>query len=155
VTLQSPRDAWTLRASESEEFVFCNNNLSQQNIIVNPQSLKILAIIDWEYAGFYPEFFEGPFYKLLGPSVALDGEVDDTEKLLDFLRSRLVCTPILLGAALTIADSSLSIAIVDSPRNPTVLAAWGHYAGVLDMMATNLRCTICDIRRFAFNEWRI
>lgn len=78
MTLQSPRDAWTLRASESEEFVFCNNNLSQQNIIVNPQSLKILAIIDWEYAGFYPEFFERPLYKLLGPSVALDGEVDDS-----------------------------------------------------------------------------
>lgn len=105
VTLQSPRDTWSLRASGSEEFVFCHNDLSQQNIIVNPQSLKILAIIDWEYAGFYPEFFDRPFYKRLGPSIALAGEEDDTEKLLDFLRSRLVCTSILFRAALTITDS--------------------------------------------------
>lgn len=100
VTIQSPRDTWPLRTSNSEEFVFCHNDLSQQNIIVNPQSLKILAIIDWEYAGFYPEFFDRPFYKRAGPSIALDGEEDDTEKLLDFLCSCLVCTSILFRAAL-------------------------------------------------------
>lgn len=54
-------------------------------------TLQIRAIIDWEYAGFYPEFFDFPFFKRLGPSVALDDEVDDTEKLLEFFTSNLVC----------------------------------------------------------------
>jgi Ser/Thr protein kinase RdoA (MazF antagonist) len=85
-----------LRPSGPDEFVFCHNDLSQQNVIVDPLSLKILAIIDWEYAGFYPEFFDRPFYKRLGPSIALDGEEDDTEKLLDFLLSHLVRILILL-----------------------------------------------------------
>jgi len=58
-----------------------------QNVIIDPISLKIRAIIDWEYAGFYPEYFDTRFYKRLGPSVALEGEKDDSEELLDFLNS--------------------------------------------------------------------
>lgn len=61
VTLQSPRDAWMLRASESEEYVFCHNDLSQQNIIVDPQSLKILAIIDWNTLASIPNFSSAHF----------------------------------------------------------------------------------------------
>ena len=89
VALQSPRD-WELKSSSSDRFVFCHNDLSQQNVIVDPQSLKVRAIIDWEYAGFYPVFFEGLFFKRLGPSIALDGETDDTQTLLAFLASKLV-----------------------------------------------------------------
>ena len=59
-----------------------------QNVIVDPVSLKICAIIDWEYAGFYPDFFERKFYERLGPSVAMEGEADDSEKLLAFLNDR-------------------------------------------------------------------
>jgi len=91
VTLKSPREVWELKESEFDEYVFCHNDLSQQNVIVDPVTLQIRAIIDWEYAGFYPEFFDFPFFKRLGPSVALDDEVDDTEKLLEFLTSNLVC----------------------------------------------------------------
>jgi hypothetical protein len=55
--------------------VFCHNDLSQRNVIVDPQLLKIPAIIDWEYAGLKdPEFFDRQFLKRLGPSIALDGE---------------------------------------------------------------------------------
>lgn len=67
--------------------VFCHNDLSMQNVIVDPISLKIRAIIDWKYAGFYPEYFDTRFYKRLGPSIALEGEKDDSEELLDFLNS--------------------------------------------------------------------
>lgn len=81
MTYKFGKEHWRLRSSESEEFV------SIQNTIVDPVSLKIRAIIDWEYAGFYPAFFEREFYNRLGPSVALDGEEDDTEKLQDFLAS--------------------------------------------------------------------
>ncbi|POR32124.1 Uncharacterized protein TPAR_07663 [Tolypocladium paradoxum] len=80
-------DYWDLRPSSHNEYVFCHNDLSQQNIIVYPDTLKIRAIIDWEYAGFFPPRFEYPFYNRLGPSSAIDGEVDDSLNLLRFLHS--------------------------------------------------------------------
>lgn len=52
-----------------------------EHVIVDPDTLKIKAIIDWEYVGFYPPEFESPFYQRLGPSIALDGEVDDFDLL--------------------------------------------------------------------------
>ncbi|KAI3317219.1 kinase-like protein [Xylariaceae sp. AK1471] len=81
-------DHWHLKPSDHNEYVFCHNDLSQHNIIVNPDTLKINAIIDWEYAGFYPARFEWPFYTRLGPSVAGIDEVDDSLELLEFLKSR-------------------------------------------------------------------
>jgi hypothetical protein len=66
-----------------------SRHLSPSNVIVDPDTLKINAIIDWEYAGFYPPEFDRPFYKrrgsTVGPSVALDGEVDDAEALTDII----------------------------------------------------------------------
>lgn len=86
------KDAWSLRPSRSDEYVFCHNDLTHSNIIVDPVSLKINAIIDWEYAGFYPDYFEGHFYKRTGtrttPSVAIDDEPDDVPRLLEFLDSQ-------------------------------------------------------------------
>ena len=92
VTLNSYRDEWNLKKVDADEtksnrLVFCHNDLSQQNVIVDPKSLNIAAIIDWEYAGFYPAFFERRFFERLGPSVALAGEEDDTEGLLEYLQS--------------------------------------------------------------------
>lgn len=51
------------------------------NVIVDPGTLQIKAINDWEYAGFYPPEFEFPFYQRPGPSVALNGEVGDFDLL--------------------------------------------------------------------------
>lgn len=65
--------------------MFCHNDLSANNVIVDPKSLKIAAIIDWEYSGFYPAEFEVEFFRRPGPSVALRGEVDDTEVLMDLI----------------------------------------------------------------------
>jgi tRNA A-37 threonylcarbamoyl transferase component Bud32 len=86
VSLKTKQDIWKLRKSETEEFVFCHNDLSQQNIIVDPDTLKINAILDWEYSGFYPEYFEGHFWTRWGPSGAIKDEVDDTDRLLLFLK---------------------------------------------------------------------
>ncbi|KAJ5573768.1 uncharacterized protein N7459_008195 [Penicillium hispanicum] len=83
----SDRDEWPQKVSKCGKYVFCHNDLSQHNIIVDPQTLKIRAIIDWEYAGFFPEHFEWPFYERLGPSVALDGEYDDSAELLQFMEA--------------------------------------------------------------------
>lgn len=91
VTLKTENDVWRLRESKSNEYVFCHNDLSQPNIIVDPDTLKINGIIDWEYAGFWPQFFESPFYTRLGPSAAVGGEIDDTTELLEFLEMNTVC----------------------------------------------------------------
>lgn len=55
--------------------------------MVDPDTMKIKAILDCEYAGFYPEWFERRFFERLGPSVAIDNEVDDAEKILEFMQS--------------------------------------------------------------------
>ncbi|RCI07919.1 hypothetical protein L249_5880 [Ophiocordyceps polyrhachis-furcata BCC 54312] len=85
VLQRTQTEYWYLRPSSSDEYVFCYNDLSQQNIIVDPDTLKIKAIIDWEYAGFFPPRFEYPFYIRLGPSAAISGEIDDSLDLLQFL----------------------------------------------------------------------
>jgi aminoglycoside phosphotransferase (APT) family kinase protein len=74
-----------VRNRDKHDLVFCHNDLSANNVIVDPDSLKIKAIIDWEYAGFYPPEFEAPFYRRPGPSFALEGEVDDVDMLLKMM----------------------------------------------------------------------
>lgn len=83
------RDAWELRdADRDDAYVFCHNDLSQNNVLVDPATLRITAILDWEYAGFYPPEFDRPFYHRVGPSVAILDEEDDGPQLLAFLESQ-------------------------------------------------------------------
>lgn len=74
-----------MKPREVKDLVFCHNDLSAHNVIVNPETLKVNAIIDWEYAGFFPEEFEGMFFRRPGPSIALDGEENDEEQLLNIM----------------------------------------------------------------------
>lgn len=80
----TPRPEWIPRASENEEFVLCHNDLSQYNVIVDPDTLKIRAIVDWECAGFYPEWFEKRFFERPGPSVIREKDQDDTPRIIEF-----------------------------------------------------------------------
>ncbi|TQV95366.1 Protein kinase-like domain [Cordyceps javanica] len=82
---KSNRRPWRLRDFEENDLVFCHNDLSAYNVILDPNTLEIRAIIDWEYGGFYPPQFEQKFFKRVGPSAAVDGEVDDTEQLTQLL----------------------------------------------------------------------
>ncbi|KAF2219684.1 kinase-like domain-containing protein [Elsinoe ampelina] len=89
IRLATEQDKWRLKETDSEQYVFCHNDLSQHNVIVDPDTLKINAIVDWEYAGFYPAYFEMAVYERPGPSAAfLEGETDNRQELLDFLRSQ-------------------------------------------------------------------
>ncbi|KLU86779.1 hypothetical protein MAPG_05789 [Magnaporthiopsis poae ATCC 64411] len=72
---------WHMRRRNEKSLVFCHNDLSANNIIVDPYTLRIKAIIDWEYAGFFPAEFDRPFYLRPGPPVALHGEFDDVAML--------------------------------------------------------------------------
>lgn len=75
---------WRPKAIKGD-YVFCHNDLGQHNVIVDPHTLKIQAIIDWEFGAFWPRWFETPFWKRPGPSVALDGEEDDVQRCRDWL----------------------------------------------------------------------
>ena len=55
VMVKSARQQWKMKALESEDLVFCHNDLSTNNVIVDPEALKVKATIDWEYGGLYPE----------------------------------------------------------------------------------------------------
>ncbi|KAF5129791.1 hypothetical protein E5D57_006122 [Metarhizium anisopliae] len=85
VIAKSHRQTWKMKPRESSNLVFCHNDFSAHNVIVDPVSLKVKAVIDWEYAGFYPREFESEFFRRPGPSVALDGERNDEEELLEIM----------------------------------------------------------------------
>lgn len=42
-----------MKPFEFEELVFNHSDLSTYNVIVDPVTLKVKGIIDWEYIGFY------------------------------------------------------------------------------------------------------
>ncbi|KID79638.1 Protein kinase-like domain protein, partial [Metarhizium brunneum ARSEF 3297] len=85
IMVEAYRQAWKMKPRESSDLVFCHNDFSAHNVIVDPVSLKVKAVIDWEYAGFYPQEFESEFFRRPGPSVALDGERNDVEELLEIM----------------------------------------------------------------------
>ncbi|KAL8643745.1 MAG: hypothetical protein Q9210_007576 [Variospora velana] len=47
----------------TERYVYCHNDLAQHNIVIKPDSLEVLCLIDWEYSGFFPPGFEVPFWR--------------------------------------------------------------------------------------------
>ncbi|MCJ1449552.1 MAG: hypothetical protein MMC23_010072 [Stictis urceolatum] len=54
---------WAQQYLPEKEFVFCHGDLAQGNILVDRETLKIVAVIDWEYGGFFPPELEIPFYE--------------------------------------------------------------------------------------------
>jgi len=53
---------WQRISAKDSKYVFCHRDLSGSNIIVDPTTFKITAILDWEFSGFYPQEHEIPFY---------------------------------------------------------------------------------------------
>jgi aminoglycoside phosphotransferase (APT) family kinase protein len=60
---RSVQKDWKVITSEHPTFVFCHTDLSRGNIILNPETYKIVAVIDWEYAGYGPEWFERKLWR--------------------------------------------------------------------------------------------
>ncbi|KAH8878955.1 aminoglycoside phosphotransferase [Thozetella sp. PMI_491] len=56
------RRDWARIRSETDEFVFCHNDLSPQNIFIDPEAFHIVGIIDWEFSGYFPPHFELPLW---------------------------------------------------------------------------------------------
>lgn len=79
------RDNWKIHScwrprQEKGEYVLCHNDFAQHNVIVDEVTLKVKAIIDWEFGGFWPKWFEQLFWKRPGPSTISEGENDDVER---------------------------------------------------------------------------
>ncbi|KAK8174500.1 hypothetical protein BC567DRAFT_209769 [Phyllosticta citribraziliensis] len=51
-------DVYETTPCEVHRVVFTHGDLTQLNIIVDKDSYRIRALLDWEYAGWYPEYWE-------------------------------------------------------------------------------------------------
>jgi hypothetical protein len=58
------RRYWPQISSATETFVMCHNDLGAQNLFVNPsKNFEITGIIDWEFSGYFPSYFELPLWR--------------------------------------------------------------------------------------------
>ncbi|KAL8791135.1 MAG: hypothetical protein Q9195_006032 [Heterodermia aff. obscurata] len=64
VTGQEDRPRWEARTSTTRRYVYCHNDIASHNIMVDPATLTVNAVIDWEYSGFFPKEMEFPFWKI-------------------------------------------------------------------------------------------
>lgn len=55
--------SWSQANISTSDLVFCHRDLSRSNIFFHPTTLRLVAIGDWEYGGFYPESLELPFFE--------------------------------------------------------------------------------------------
>jgi hypothetical protein len=59
--LQPPwigKRSWSTLPLQQPDYVFQHGDLAAHNIIMDPITLQVRALIDWEYAGFYPAGME-------------------------------------------------------------------------------------------------
>ncbi|KAL8847564.1 MAG: hypothetical protein Q9215_004061 [Flavoplaca cf. flavocitrina] len=62
ITSRDDREKWRVRSECTSKFSFCHNNLAQHNTLIDPDTLQVIAIIDWEVSGFYNPEFEAPLW---------------------------------------------------------------------------------------------
>jgi len=84
------RRSWPHTSSTTDSYVLCHNDLAPQNILVDPDTFKIVSIIDWEFAGFYPSYFEIPMWRRISIGEIYDiYEAAESQELAFFgIRSR-------------------------------------------------------------------
>ena len=49
---------WKTHRSEEARYTFQHGDLAAHNILMDPRTLDVAALIDWEYAGFFPPGME-------------------------------------------------------------------------------------------------
>ncbi|KAL9125970.1 MAG: hypothetical protein Q9217_004900 [Psora testacea] len=77
------REFWLNKSSSKDQYVFCHNDLAQHNIMVDPETLQVVAILDWESSGFYPPDFEAPLW--LRPYYERVDDAAEIDRLIEFL----------------------------------------------------------------------
>ncbi|KAK5992017.1 hypothetical protein PT974_05413 [Cladobotryum mycophilum] len=61
------RRSWERITSEADDFALIHNDLGPQNIFICPKTFRIVSIVDWEFAGFFPDYYELPLWTTFGP----------------------------------------------------------------------------------------
>ena len=56
------------RTSIGEDFDFCHGDFSQHNVFVDRPTLKVVCVTGWEWAGFWPRWFDAPYFRSPRPS---------------------------------------------------------------------------------------
>ena len=51
------RTYWKPNSTNSTSYVFCHGDLAAHNIMIDPKSLNVVGIFDWEHAGYFPPEF--------------------------------------------------------------------------------------------------
>jgi serine/threonine protein kinase len=54
------KKCWKTLPRALPDYIFQHGDIAPQNIIMDPQTLKVRALVDWEYAGYFPPGMEGP-----------------------------------------------------------------------------------------------
>ena len=52
------RTHWEPKSTDSASYVFCHGDLAAHNIMIDPNGLDVVGIIDWEHAGYFPPEFQ-------------------------------------------------------------------------------------------------
>ncbi|KAJ1030272.1 hypothetical protein NDA16_001183 [Ustilago loliicola] len=53
------------------EFPFCHGDISRFNVLIHPERPEIIALVDWEFAGFYPHQLDPSYAEQDDHGVAL------------------------------------------------------------------------------------
>jgi aminoglycoside phosphotransferase len=49
---------WEPKTATSASYTFCHGDLAAHNIMIEPRSLRVVGLFDWEYAGYFPPEFQ-------------------------------------------------------------------------------------------------
>ncbi|EGO23554.1 hypothetical protein SERLADRAFT_408903 [Serpula lacrymans var. lacrymans S7.9] len=116
------------KAASTEQFVLCHNDLGHSNIIVDEKTLKINAIVNWEYVGFYPEEMEKAFYMRKHFAILLEDEHDGVPHLLDIYSN---------AVTFDTQEVTLIVGSIQTTMNPassrTEITRWVSNAWMIDM----------------------
>ena len=52
------RDHWEPLTLSSEEFIFIHGDLGPSNLLIDPETLAVKCVIDWEHSGYFPPQFQ-------------------------------------------------------------------------------------------------
>jgi serine/threonine protein kinase len=52
------RQEWLPKTTSHSPYIFCHGDLSPGNIMIDPETLEVTGIIDWEHAGYFPPDFQ-------------------------------------------------------------------------------------------------
>ncbi|WWC62622.1 uncharacterized protein I303_105219 [Kwoniella dejecticola CBS 10117] len=68
-------------------YVLCHGDLGWQNVMVDPDTGYIKAVIDWEYAGFFPVEVEGTYWQRWGIAAPIGSEISDADHITALLQT--------------------------------------------------------------------